>query len=288
MQEKLRAHKEAVQNQFVLRNISRELFNRFKESVANFNNFHVSSATKHDETWKTAVLLPESVRVDDIPFNEESIQISYVPMIQHELGRDFWWFPATPKLRPTTRSFAGTTVFALPVTECGLVFRWDRNNFIMRVQFQVRKGPYDPLITGLEKTIHDVQFQKERLLGKWIKDEEEFFKVVAVEMNTLNIANLSKDKKRASKHQEIFQAKPIAWAISRKALMTCSAHILESPNNEGFLMDAKIFRAFNHGQELADMFSPNEIVDEDIFQDAPVITESTVTGTAEVSLINGI
>jgi hypothetical protein len=52
--------------------------------------------------------------------------------------------------------------------------------------------------------------------------------------------------------------------------------------------DAKIFRAFNHGQELADMFSPHEIVDEDIFQDAPVITESTVTGMAEVSLINGI
>jgi hypothetical protein len=131
-------------------------------------------------------------------------------MLQPVLGYSYWYFIADiPKLAASARELAGCTMRALPVTDCGLVFRLDRVSLQLRVQFRIKKGSHASLVDDLPRLYQRVNNERERLLGRWIKDEindkESWLLIVAVEINSENLAALSKSS--SSKKQELYQAK---------------------------------------------------------------------------------
>ena len=127
-------------------------------------------------------------------------------MLQPVLGNSYWYFISNlPKLRASLRNPAASKICALPICDCNLVFRLDRVSRQLRVQFLIRKGSYDSLVNDLPVT----GSERVRLLGKWIKDEiddkEAWLLIVAVEINTENVAPSKKRTK--SKKQDIYGAK---------------------------------------------------------------------------------
>ena len=90
-----------------------------------------------------------------------------------------------------------------------VVFRLDRFFHQLRVQFRIQKGGYDSIVNELRRGEEHIQSMRDLLLGKWIKDsicdKETWLLVVAVEINTENVA--STKKRYSSKKQEIFGAK---------------------------------------------------------------------------------
>jgi hypothetical protein len=115
-----------------------------------------------------------------------------------------------PKLTASARELEGCTMRALPVTDCGLVFRLDRVSLQLRVQFRIKKGSYASLVDDLPRLYHRINNERDRLLGKWIVDEindiATWLLIVAVEINTENLAALL-SKSSSSKKQELYQAK---------------------------------------------------------------------------------
>jgi hypothetical protein len=131
-------------------------------------------------------------------------------MLQPVLGYSYWYFIADiPKLTASARELEGCTMRALPVLDCGLVFRLDRVSLQLRVQFRIQKGNYNTLVQELHRLYQHVNNERERLLGKWIVDEindiATWLLIVAVEINTENLAAFSKSS--SSKKQELYQAK---------------------------------------------------------------------------------
>jgi len=145
-----------------------------------------------------------------VPRDEQSIQIPYVAMLQPILGERYWYYIWNqPKFKSTMRDPIGSRICALPVRGCNLVFRLDRISSQLRVQFRIKKGSYDSLVNDLPRTEEFSLSERERLLGKWMKDEindiETWLLIVAVEINTENVAPTK--MRRSSKKQEIFDAK---------------------------------------------------------------------------------
>ena len=131
-------------------------------------------------------------------------------MLQPILGYFYWYFIWNlPKLKPTMRDPAASTICALPVQDCNLVFRLDRRSSQLRVQFQIRKGSYERVVSVLQHGESEIRSMREQWLGKWIHDDindvETWLLIVAIEMNTENVA--STNKRYQSKKQEIFGAK---------------------------------------------------------------------------------
>jgi len=131
-------------------------------------------------------------------------------MLQPVLGITYWYFIWNlPKLKGSVRDPAASRICALPVQGCNLVLRLDRISRQLRVQFKIKKGDYDSLVGALPRTMSLIDRERERLLGKWIKDEiddkETWLLVVAVEINTENV--LPANKRSSSKKQEVFEAK---------------------------------------------------------------------------------
>lgn len=89
------------------------------------------------------------------------------------------------------------------------MFRLDRNSLKMRVQFKIQKGSFDKLVNELDRGEEQIQHMRDMYLGKWIIDDiderKTWLQVVAVEINTENVA--STNKRSSSKKQEIFGAK---------------------------------------------------------------------------------
>ena len=145
-----------------------------------------------------------------IPRDEESIQIPYVPMLQPVLGDTYWYYlSGIAKLKGTNREPEHSTVTALPVHGCNLVFRFDRISKNLRVQFQIQKGSFDLVVNELQRSENRVLSMREQFLGRWIRDDiddvETWLLIVAVEVNTENVA--STDERKSSKKQEVFGAK---------------------------------------------------------------------------------
>ena len=69
------------------------------------------------------------------------------------------------------RRHENSTICALPVCDCNLVFRLDRISHRLRVQFQIKRGSYDLLVNELCRVETETQRMRELLVGKWIKDE---------------------------------------------------------------------------------------------------------------------
>ena len=131
-------------------------------------------------------------------------------MLQPVLGDSYWYFVHNlPKNKGTARCPENSTICALPVRDCNLVFRLDRISHQLRVQFQVKRGSYDLLVNELCRVETEIQRMQELLVGRWIKDEidlkDTWLRVVAVEINTENVASVK--KRYSSKKQEIFGAK---------------------------------------------------------------------------------
>ena len=107
------------------------------------------------------------------------------------------------------RDPAASTICALPVQDCNLVFRLDRRSSQLRVQFQIRKGSYERIVNALQHGESEIRSMREQWLGKWIHDDisdvETWLLIVAIEMNTENV--VSTNKRYKSKKQEIFGAK---------------------------------------------------------------------------------
>jgi hypothetical protein len=107
------------------------------------------------------------------------------------------------------RRHENSTICALPVCNCNLVFRLDRISHQLRVQFLIKRGSYNLLVNELYRVETEIQRMRELLVGRWIKDEidlkDTWLLVVAVEINTENIASVK--KRYSSKKQEIFGAK---------------------------------------------------------------------------------
>jgi len=103
----------------------------------------------------------------------------------------------------------GSTICAIPVRDCNLVFRLDRISHQLRVQFRIRKGSYDDVVNPLRRGEAEIHSMRAQLLGKWIKDVidnvDTYLLIVAVEINTENVASIN--KRYSSKKQEIFGAK---------------------------------------------------------------------------------
>lgn len=135
-------------------------------------------------------------------------------MLQPVLGNSYWYFISNlPKLKGSVREPAACKICALPVKDCNLVFRLDRISLQLRVQFRIKKGSHDSLVNELSRARHQVDSERDRLIGKWMVDEIEDVKtwllIVAVEINTDNI--LPSNKRRSSKKQEIFEAKVLTF-----------------------------------------------------------------------------
>jgi hypothetical protein len=131
-------------------------------------------------------------------------------MLQPVLGNSYWYFISNlPKLRASLRNPAASKICALPVCDCNLVFRLDRVSRQLRVQFLIRRGSYDSLVNDLLRVENIINIERVRLLGKWIKDQiddkETWLLIVAVEINTENVAPSKKRTK--SKKQDIYGAK---------------------------------------------------------------------------------
>ena len=109
----------------------------------------------------------------------------------------------------------GSTICAIPVRDCNLVFRLDRISRQLRVQFRIRKGSYDSLVNDLRRGEVEIQGMRAQLLGKWIKDSidnvETYLLIVAVEINIENVASIN--KRYSSKKQEIFGAKVVRQIV---------------------------------------------------------------------------
>ena len=131
-------------------------------------------------------------------------------MLQPVLGDTYWYYiSGMAKLKGTNREPESSTVTALPIHSCNLVFRFDRISKNLRVQFQIQKGSFDLVVNELERSENRVLRMREQFLGRWIRDDikdvETWLLIVAVEVNTENVASM--DKRYASKKQEIFGAK---------------------------------------------------------------------------------
>ena len=133
--------------------------------------------------------------------DEESLQISYVPMLQPILGYFYWYFIWNlPKLKTSMRDPAASTICALPVQDCNLVFRLDRRSSQLRVQFQIRKGSYERVVNALQHGESEIRSMREQWLGKWIKDDisdvETWLLIVAVKMlSQLTSSTIQRNKK---------------------------------------------------------------------------------------------
>ena len=150
------------------------------------------------------------IKYAQIPRDERSIQIPFVPMLQPILGDTYWYFVHNlMKHKATMRNPEASSICALPVRDCNLVFRLDRLSHQLRVQFRIQKGSYDLLVNDLHRVEAEIQSMRELLVGKWIKDvinqHDTWLLVVAVEINTENVASVK--KRYSSKKQEIFGAK---------------------------------------------------------------------------------
>ena len=133
-------------------------------------------------------------------------------MLLPVLGDSYWYYiSGVARLKGTNRDPDSSTVAALPVHGCNLVFRWDRNSKNLRVQFSIQKGSYDLVVNELQRSEDRILRMREEFLGKWIRDDikdvETWLLIVAVEVNTENVA--STDKRYSSKKQEVFGAKVI-------------------------------------------------------------------------------
>jgi len=183
------------------------------------------------------------------------------------------------------RRHENSTICALPVCDCNLVFRLDRISHRLRVQFQIKRGSYDLLVNELCRVETETQRMRELLVGKWIKDEinnkDTWLLVVAVEMNTENVASVK--KRYSSKRQEIFGAKvtklfqlhisstyyslllsfnqAVAFGISQVALQNALPPGVELngvPNNLGSLLDPVVYRDI----KISCMYLPQDIIDD--------------------------
>ena len=137
-------------------------------------------------------------------------------MLQPILGDTYWYFIWNlPKLKGTMRDPKGSTICAIPVRDCNLVFRLDRISHQLRVQFRIRKGSYDSLVNDLHRGEVEIQSRRAQLLGQWIKDVidnvDTYLLIVAVEINTENVASIS--RRYSSKKQEIFGAKVVRQIV---------------------------------------------------------------------------
>jgi hypothetical protein len=131
-------------------------------------------------------------------------------MLQPILGTTYWYnIWNLPKLKASQREPEGSTICGLPVHGCNLVFRLDRFSQDLRVQFHIRKGSYDAIVSDLRRSEEKIVSMREKLVGRWIKDEikdkETWLLIVGVEINTENVA--STEKRYNSKKQEVFGAK---------------------------------------------------------------------------------
>jgi hypothetical protein len=131
-------------------------------------------------------------------------------MLRPVLGNNYWYFIWNlPKNKSSIRDPASCTICALPVRGCNLVFRLDRVSRKLRVQFKIQKGSYDSLVNELHRGDDQIRRMRQDFLGKWIRDDikdvETFLRIVAVEINTENVA--STEKRYSSKKQEVFGAK---------------------------------------------------------------------------------
>ena len=92
-----------------------------------------------------------------------------------------------------------------------MVFRLDRISRKLRVQFRIQKGSYDSLVNELHRGDDQIRRMRQDFLEKWIRDKiknvETWLLIVAVEINTENVA--STKKRYSSKKQEVFGAKVI-------------------------------------------------------------------------------
>ena len=169
----------------------------------------------------------------------------------------------------------GSQIMALPIRNCNLVFRHDRMSHQLRVQFRIQKGNFD-LVGDIGRGEESIKSMRALLVGKWIKDiiddVETYLLVVAVEINTENVA--STNKRYSSKKQEIFGAKvmsqlvkflmllmlillrtlnllllkfkqAVGFAISQFALsnaLPTGVELTEGPNEYGSLLHPRIYR----------------------------------------------
>jgi hypothetical protein len=131
-------------------------------------------------------------------------------MLQPILGNTYWYnIWNLPKNKGSARDPKVSLICGLPVRNCNVVFRLDRFFHQLRVQFRIQKGGYDSIVNELRRGEEHIQSMRDLLLGKWIKDsirdKETWLLVVAVEINTENVASMK--KRYSSKKQEIFGAK---------------------------------------------------------------------------------
>jgi hypothetical protein len=75
-------------------------------------------------------------------------------MLQQVLGDLFFYYPWNiAKYVDSMRDPQRSTIMAIPVRQCHLVFNWDQNSFQLRVSFKIVKGSFEEVVAGTSKII---------------------------------------------------------------------------------------------------------------------------------------